>query len=91
VPKHLPPTTKRHDCPLSGSHGIHEVVQFVGWRDGAVSMEIPRLCLEYLGIREYVSSWEKTVLGNRNPFMSVADRDKILAHKHTTINPGIDS
>lgn len=78
MPKHLPfeQNKSRKKCPLEGAHGPHESVVVQHHADPTKAQEIPRICLEYLGI-------DIGDLNNRAYFFNREQSEKISKHVHT--------
>jgi hypothetical protein len=74
LPKHLPAehNAKRRHCPLDGygAHGKPGPLQWVEIINKRHSVEIPSICLEFMGI----------VLGSS--WLFSADLDRIVLHSH---------
>lgn len=68
-------------CPFEDVSGPYEVLEFRDWNKEK-TMETPRLCLEFLGIRDYVSA-KGEELGDKVRWISSEEKERILAHKHT--------
>lgn len=72
-------------CPMDGYAGPVEWLQFKNW-SREDTMECPRTCLEYMGIRDYADSVGEE-LGDKVRWISGEEKAKILAHHHTRIAP----
>ena len=70
-------------CPFDENSGPYEAVEFKNW-DRKKTMETPRVCLEFLGIRDYVSA-KGDELGDKTRWINSDEKDLIRSHKHTVI------
>lgn len=68
-------------CPFEDVTGPYEALEFRDW-SREKTMETPRVCLEFLGIRDYVSA-KGEELGDKTRWISSDEKERILAHKHT--------
>jgi len=79
----------RPSCPFEEMSGPYEALEFKDWAQKK-TMETPRVCLEFLGIRDYVSA-KGEELGDKVRWISSDEKELIRAHKHTVVVSAVNA